>query len=258
MKQENFKILSDFNDKLKNIIELKLQKPIHNTDSKSFFIAFVLGKAYKTHDAILLLCKNGFGEDAFMLSRVLFELMVTSIYILNDESKERLERYFEYDWVIRKKLYDYMSRSDYLSKELNKKINGRSNAKEDIKEINMEYQRVKNKYNFNNFGWSDKNIKEMAEEIGRIDAYNTVYSLQCTASHSGARDMNEYVRQENNGFIIDIGASYNSIEESLVINFDFFISIVRKADNIFQWNLKNQLDQIFDDFSKAVGETNKQ
>ena len=256
MKQENIKVLLDFNNKLKNIIEPKLQESIYDKNSKSFFIAFVFGKAYKTHDAILLLCKNGFGEDAFMLSRVLFELMVTSIYILNDESGKRFERYVEYDWVTRKKLYDYIFNNKYLLTKLNKKIDGIKHKKEDLEEINKEYQWVKNKYKYKNLGWSDKNIKEMAKEIGRIDAYNTVYSLQCTASHSSARNMNEYVKQESKEFIIDIGLSSNYIEESLVINFDFFISIVREADKIFKWNLKNQLDQITNDWGKTVGEIN--
>ena len=41
-------------------------------------IAFLLGRAYKTHQAILMLCRFGYGQDAGLLVRSQLNLALTS------------------------------------------------------------------------------------------------------------------------------------------------------------------------------------
>ena len=75
---EEMNTLLKFNKELHDLVDSKLQLDITNGDNKAFFTAFAMGKAFKTYEAIGILCRSGYGEDAFMLARTLFELMVTT------------------------------------------------------------------------------------------------------------------------------------------------------------------------------------
>lgn len=95
--------LLSLNKQLHDLIETKLSFEIQNKDYRTFFAAFTIGRAFKTYEAIGNLCRGGYGEDAFMLTRTLFELMVTVIYIFQDTTDDRLIRYVSHDWVTRKR-----------------------------------------------------------------------------------------------------------------------------------------------------------
>ena len=106
MKQEE-KITELFrlNERLRSCVDDRIMSvPYTATRRKHLYTAFALGKSYKTHKAVLILCHEHYGTDAAVLSRSLFELMVNMLYILNDTTDYRLERYILHDWVIKKKM----------------------------------------------------------------------------------------------------------------------------------------------------------
>ena len=249
-----------FNAELNTLIESKFSVDTNAENNFSLFMSFVLAKAFKTHEAILLLCRNGYGEDAFMLARTLFELGVMSSYILQDSTEKRLMRYMEHDWVTRKEMYDYVGSKDELLEQLNKQVEERELDQDVLQEVNQEYERVVAEYGFKpKTGWSDKSIAKMSEDIGREDMYTTVYRLQCTVSHTNARSMNEYVREDpvNGGVIINIGPNEDLTEKTLVIAFDLFRMIIEEASKIFNWGLEDTLDEIYKRYVTEVGKLNK-
>lgn len=242
MMPEEIKTLFSLNGELHNLVDTQLQFDISDKNNKSFFVAFVIGKAYKTYEAIILLCKNGYGEDAFMLARTLFELMVTAVYILQDESEDRLMRYMNYDWVTRKQMYDYIATKDDLLANLNKAIE--SGGKENtIDEVERKYKAVMERYHYRD-SWSDKTIQGMSDSIGRLDMYNTVYRMQCTVSHTNARSMNEYITLTDKGTILNIGPNWDLVENSLLISFDCFFHITKEANRQFAWKVDDTLEKI--------------
>lgn len=248
---EEISILLKFNKELHDLVDTKLQLDITDGDNKVFFIAFAMGKAFKTYEAIGILCKSGYGEDAFMLTRTLFELMVTTAYILQDATEDRLTRYASYDWVTRREMYDYIVSNNSLLADLNKGIE--SGGKADIiAEVETEYKNVMEKYKYRN-GWSDKSIKGMSESIGRLDAYNTVYKLQCTLGHTNVRSMNEYISIANEGTILNIGPNWDLVRSTLVIAFDCFFHITQEANSKFSWGLENTLEEISKTWAIEVG-----
>ncbi|MBI3335762.1 MAG: hypothetical protein HY001_04680 [Candidatus Portnoybacteria bacterium] len=251
---QNKSSIFDFNKQLSHLVYSKFENIKPDSD-KSFFIAFIIGKAYKTHKAIMLLCKQGYGEDAFMLARTLFELMITTSYIFQDDSDERLMRYMEYDWVTRKKMYDYAVTKDELSEALNKKVGHEKGGRGVINQVQTEYKRVMTKYKYNKNGWSDKSISGMAESIGRGDAYNTVYKLQCIVAHTNARSINEYMDLTNEGLVFNIGRNDDSVEKTLVAAFDFLRSIIEEANKQFTWNLGVSLESLYEKYVQAIGKT---
>lgn len=222
---DNFKQLISFNYELRSIIsdaldrEQKLKGPIDAITS------FSLGKAFKTQGAILTLCEFGYGEDATALVRTLFEIMVNTAYIRQDSTDERAYRYLAYDWVIRKKMFDYASKKMEIVKIFDKgKETG--NTASVIKNVIEQEKIVQDKYKYHHNRWSDDDIARMAELVGRSDAYNTVYRLQCQFSHSLVRVMNDYAKDSNEGgLVFNVGVTKNWVEENLVATFDFLANI---------------------------------
>ncbi len=251
MSNGEINIILNFNKQLHDLIESKLQLEITNGDNKDFFMAFVMGKSFKTYEAIGLLCRSGYGEDAFMLARTLLELMVTAVYVLQDETEDTLMRYMSYDWVTRKKMYDYIITKDELLMGLNKAIKS-DNKEGALAEIEEEYKKVMEKYKYTN-GWSDKGIKGMSETIGRSDLYNTVYSLQCTIGHTNARSMNEYMSHTEEGTILNIGENLDLSRTTLVVAFDCFFHISKEANKRFSWGLEDTLEGMSKKWADEVG-----
>ena len=249
---EEINILLKFNKELHDLVDSKLQLDITDGDNKAFFTAFAMGKAFKTYEAIGLLCRSGYGEDAFMLARTLFELMVTTAYILQDTTEDRLTRYVNHDWVIRKQMYNYIASDEALLAGLNKEIES-SNNPDTVAEVEAEYKKVMEKYKYQNGTWSDKKIDGMSESIGRLDMYKTVYKLQCTLSHANARSMNEYMSVTEEGTILNIGPNWDLVKNTLVIAFDCFFHITQEANNKFGWGLESTLEEMSKKWSEEVG-----
>jgi len=231
-----FNELERLNTDLDAILGARLEAGASYTDSKQLFTIFVIAKASRTHEAVTLLCKNGFGEDAFMLSRTLFELLIIFLYILADEKDDRLARYMEYDHITRKKLYNHIATRPEL-------LNDGRATPEIFQQIRGAYEDVKDNYE-KPFTWSDKSIEEMSKEVGRWETYKTAYKLQCILSHSESRSMNEYFKEEDGALVVDMGAKTNLIEQSLAINFDFFFSVIEKANEVFSFGLEKQLEDV--------------
>lgn len=253
---EEVNTLLKFNKELHDLVEAKLQSDINDENNKAFFTAFALGKAFKTYEAVGLLCRNGYGEDAFMLARTLFELMVTTVYILQDPTEDRLTRYVSHDWVTRKEMYDNIVSNDALLAGFNKEIES-GDRPNTVAEVEAEYKKVMEKYKYQNGTWSDKSIKGMSESIGRLDAYNTVYKLQCTLGHTNARSMNEYVSITDRGTILNIGPNWDLVKNTLVIGFDCFFHIAQEANEQFSWSLENTLEELAKRWAEEVGKIKK-
>lgn len=249
---EEMNTLLKFNKELHDLVDSKLQLDITNGDNKAFFTAFAMGKAFKTYEAIGILCRSGYGEDAFMLARTLFELMVTTAYILQDTTDDRLIRYASHDWVTRKQMYDYVVSNESLLAGLNKEIES-GNRPGTVAEVEAEYKKVMEKYKYQNGTWSDKSIKGMSESVGRLDAYNTVYRLQCTLGHTNARSVNEYVSISEEGTILNIGPNWDLVKNTLVIAFDCFFHITQEANGKFGWGLENTLEEMSKKWAEEVG-----
>lgn len=249
--------LFDFNKELECVVDDIFKKKCKANEPKTAFASFTLGKAYKTHEAIMILCSEGYGEDAAILVRSLFELLITLLYILKDSTDERADRYYSYDWILRKKMFDYVKTKPEIAKEMQGRVinpkTGDTNIEEVIKQANV----VQEKYQYNNKGWSNKTIYDMAFEVGRMDQYKTIYTLQSQIAHTAVRVMNDYVKDNGSGLNIMVGPGLNWIKNDLVALFDFYYSIVGECDKLFKFGYAKKLDDIAKRYLTHVGEINE-
>jgi len=258
--REKYIDLFQFNEELRKIIESVFNKQPKPKTPKQVFLLYALTKSYKTQAAILLLSERGFGQDAGILSRSIFELAITTLYIVKDDTGKVVERFFDYDWIMRANLYDSVSKDPVLSKNA-KFIEGfqkKDSEGDKTEEILKKAEEIKKKYPHieKNISWSDKSFKQMATEVGRLDAYKTAYYLQCNLSHPNSRNMNDYFYEPEGRLKVNAGPDDDWIPESLVATFDFFIHIIDAWNNEFKFRLEGRLDDLTKRYVKAMQEIN--
>jgi len=254
--KSKYKKLLEFNQTLRKIAEGILDNESKVVGPKDFISILSLGRGYKIHEAILMLCKNGFGEDASILARTLFDLMVTYLYILKDKTDSTAYRYFDYDWVLRKKMFDYVKGKREIMKLVEDRQSNPLPFDSTIDEVEKYADKANKKHGYTTDRWSDKNLHDMAKVIGRLDAYKTVYFMQCQLSHNLSRGMNEFSKTTPDGIVMEIGKSENWVEESLVVAFDFYYCILSTFNDYFELGLEKEILELEERYVKEIGSIN--
>lgn len=241
---------TSYNKKLQDLVRSRIDSDIAPKDAKDYFLLFMLSKGYKTHQSIILLCEAGYGEDAFILSRALFELVISTLYIMKDETDKRVLRYFNYDWVLRKKMYDSMKENDHFAKRISSQELTEGNLS--IEKIESMYEEVIKNYKYGRFGWSDKSIKGMAEDVGRLDAYNTLYVLQCNICHTNPTSVSEYLEDSDKEILINIDPNENLVKETLIGSFEYFGLLAESVGKKYEWEIQEPLEELFEEYVNAM------
>ena len=251
-KYENlFKLSQD----LRIMIEEIMDKSFKVKDDKEVLTAFFLGKAYKTHGAILLLCKNGYAQDAEMLARTIFDMHITLLYILQDKTSERLTRYMSYDWFERKQSFDYIKSKPKLLAEAKAKYKTEIDFDKSLLEIETKGKEAHKKYDFKG-SWSDKNIRDMSIEINKLDQYLTAYKGASKYIHTTARTMNTYMKREPYGHTVIVGQNSEGVDQALVLGFDCLLGIVASYIDIVDIEYVERLKVISDSFLNELHKFN--
>lgn len=255
--RSTFKNLFSFNHQLKLLADEYLKKEINNIGPKDALIAFTLAKSYKTHSAIMLLCKEGYGVDASILNRTIFELLITLLYILKDPTDGRAYRYYAFDWILRMRMFGYAEKNPQLLLQLEQRTLKPKPGDVSVVEVKKMAKQVQNKYKYKGYNWSDKSLGEMAKEVGKGRQYETMYRLSSQHTHSHSRVINDYVKQTKDGFVNFTGISDNWVEEDLVMAFDFFSSIFAAASDHYGWGVEKELEPLFNRYLKLMEKVEK-
>ena len=172
-------------------------------------------------------------------------------YIMKDKTNSKLKRYLDYDWILRKKMFDYIKTKPKLRKMIEQKEKELSVNQDSIKVIEKKAQDVMNKHKYKDHTWSKKSIRGMSTEVGREDAYSTIYALQCNFSHTSPRVMNEYIKAGLKGVIIDNSRSMNWVHEVLVTAFDGLYSIFDQYSKYYKAANNKELKSLVERYSNS-------
>jgi hypothetical protein len=254
--KEKYINLFCLNEELGRIIESALNKfiepnPNEQHFNKRCFLFYALTKSYETQNAILLLNKKGFGLGAGMLARSIFELAITARYIDNEKIARR---FFKYDWIMRKGMYEQQYDNPLFRETIEEKIKKRDPKRKALEEVLMKAAKVKEEYPDieNYFHWSGvDSLKKMAKKVGLLDAYKSTYYLLCNLVHPNPRDTNEYLVESKGKNRADIGPNDKWIESSLGVIFDACLLIIYTWDEEYGSELKSKLDNLKKRFEKT-------
>jgi len=196
---------------------------------------FFVAKAYKSLRAVLHLCRQGYGEDAGIILRSLFEIQVNAWYIGDDE--DRAQRYADFDAVYAYRLLEEPV-FDYLSDKLNE---------DRVREIREECEKAQAKHNYKgSVSWSGKSIKTMAEDVGLGGGYASLYVLMSQLTHSTAGVMRDYVQEDIQTSVIRVKLlpSDNLIREDLLNTLPLMLNVVKQWDMQFNLGIENRIAEI--------------
>jgi hypothetical protein len=214
-----------------------------NTDISEVTM-FLLAKYYKTALAFKTLVVSGFEEDARILLRTLFEILINLSYLSRD-SVNRSRQFIEFYFIEHKHLLDSIRKHYRMTYD---KLD--SNIKN---KVISDYNRVKNKYS-NETQWSGKSIHQMAKELGHNAKYwyDIVYSPESSYVHSSVSSSEKFLEEINNQKFVSVGPCYFQAtdvlskaseftrEMLLLVSTNWGISAEKVNDT---WNECNQLIQ---------------
>lgn len=256
--QTKYKTLFDVNNQLREIATQCMTTKIPMTTARHGIVQLFLGKSYKTHKAILVLARSGYGEDAVILARSLFEMLVTLRYIFLKDNEYRAKRYIAYDAVLAQMMYEDTMSVKSAKKLFLERLNNPKPGDVSVEAIKEEYSIVMKRYKFDRIGWSGKDMKTLSKLAGRLHDYKTIYNLQCQLSHPSTRGMNDYFTRGSNDLIMNVGPNENYVETVLVMSHDYLYSILEVCAGYMGWDVKDKLQQSRDECSEELGRINQQ
>ncbi len=243
LNQEALSILVERNRSLRNLfVPTLLSRRINPDSGPERVIAYLTGKACKTHESITLLAEQRFGQDAAILVRTLINLDINLRWIDQDPDA-RAEMYLDYAWIVKERIgRTMMKRPDLLG------IDGRPTL-EQMEELqkytSSEAATVRERHGYGSRDtWSKLSIKTMAGQTGMEQTYDFAYRLLSGLEHSDAASSSAYLIKGDDGkYQINIGQGYEWLREVLLSAHVICYSICELADRVLQLDLAKLLNE---------------
>lgn len=213
LKNERYnKLIAELGNKLGNN---NIDKPF-TIETYKVIQSALLAKYIKSAKVIALLDMNGFFEDAKIILRTVYEILLILLYC-NLNPEEYYDRYKKHRCIVVKKYINSLSETD-LTKV------SKSVLENNEKEV-QDYIRIYGKHNKDK--WNGKSQSDTAKELskryndpGIIDLFYSIYTLNCESVHSDFSSIIDSYLNISNGYgIINANPSkdlsYTTIIESL-------------------------------------------
>lgn len=210
------------------------------TSPEKALVCLFLGKAYKTHQAITKLARSGFGEDAAILARSLLNLVINALWIHQNPSV-RVSAYIDFDTVLRARLgRKIIQNPSLLGSQFQNRLSG---IKSTQPQLEAEEKKAITKHGYKRGVWSGKTIRDMAEDVGHINAYDSAYTLMSNLEHSNATSTDAYITEGPDGLTIGVAPGPNYVRESLATAHHLLLLIARLADRILELGIATELKE---------------
>lgn len=229
--EDNIKSRFSAHFELMELIIRKTGEALASMDSGSILsfpnvaVVPLILKAFKTFQAGELLIRKGYAQDALMLSRTLFEILVTLEYIEQDvpTRSESFMRYY----------FHQMDR--YIQR-----LDGYSSGSRLI--TNRFHTRPSR-------DWERISIRQRAIAVNRLREYELAYFRLCEVNHSGATGLNYYVQQmtDTQGdqyFVFNAGPREIGTADSIHYLMYFFCEILSVASRLLLPDLAELCEQV--------------
>lgn len=202
-------------------------------------LCFLFVKSYKTAGAVLLLCRNGYQEDALILVRSIFESALWVLYIFKDgKNVEEKARAFIYRATIERakkirEVYEQHQEEDQLKRQLEELLH---ETEREVSKIKEEYQ---GRAHLLKYG--KKNVKELAAETGMVYLYPTFYWESSLYSHSASGSSVPFVIESEKHLHFLAAPADDRTPDVILSLCDFFLRIIKAFDSYFGFEAANFL-----------------
>ena len=167
-------------------------------EGKAWPLLYLAVQMANLHEAIELLASKGFGREAGILLRSMFEATVNVKWIALDP-ENRLDRYAAYRYFAAEQYRDLGER---LPSGKEKSPEQRKQYEKESEQIRREARKAKYKYGFRKFDyWSGKSLKKMAEEVGWLPRYESVFKIYSDVTHANIGSSQDFISSSESGTI---------------------------------------------------------
>jgi len=250
--QEQLKEINELNNSLLKLAE-NLQDKFSNEKIKIdtltadlYLLCFFFTKASKTASAVVMLCQEGYAEDACILVRTILEIVAKSLYIFKSDSIERARVFILHDKYERRKqlekIVGWNRKNTIGNKELEEEL---ERVKVECISLERDFKVSKNK-----IMWP--NLEVLCKEVGLSDNYYTVYWLSSLYVHTLIRSSRSFVSKTDSGVSFYIGPDEKLSQDVLIWLFDLNRLIVREFDNRFNLGYKEKISEVDEKFNKFM------
>jgi len=252
---KEFRSYFDINEDIRRFIDEVFQKNTisHRNEPLKGAAVFFFTKSIKTNSAIWHLCADGYGEDAAVLVRSLFNLVVNFYYILAQDSENRAKQYIEYYKITRLQIHN-------IIKKWPNKFSSANISVEKEQEIETEADEAIKEYKFDTKKpWSGKSILQMCKDIDSQNPtknrsfeqnYDILYNYLSDFEHSNVMASGSYLNEDNNGWIANVNPSGELIQENLATSAGFLLVIAEKFYKIFDLKYEKDLQDFLERLEK--------
>jgi hypothetical protein len=222
---------------LSNIFEEKVKGLELQSDFQKA-INFLYCRSYRLHWSILILCDNGFGQEAGILLRSLIEQVVNMAWIGKEDPDHRAKLFVDYSHIARKKLYDNWEKHrvfDNLTDPQKQFI-------EDKREIERLYLEAKENYK-DESRWAPKHIKTRADEVGLGYDWDFYYWNLSFFVHSNSASQFEFIRKKGKDNSYIVGPSEFMIQNVLHLSCKYLLLAFDLWNKAFELGLDKQVQE---------------
>ncbi len=232
-----------------------------------------LVKGLKTHAADMLLCRHGFGQDAALLTRSLFELAVDVRYAAQEPGGDRARRWWDYDAVTRYESNQVITTDPYFSDFVEKERRDPGSYSEYLSEIERDAWAAQERWKFwavenkkekrleRPRHWSGLSVRMRATLVGWASHYSTIYQATSSLHHSDVSVSRHYISRNSSGDVV-FSVAPSSEDVHLVLSADeayleelvkHWISALGPPES-FQAEVRTVIDEIGQERRRRYGD----
>ena len=211
----------------------------------------LFAKGLKSYNAILGLCEGGYGEDAAIVLRALFQTAVTARYLTQRDFRERYARYQGYQWVLTERLLKPRIEAGRMTPP--KYIKGEQYS---WKQIQAFARRARTRFgNMSGaMGWTGYSLEQVARSLGYQEAYDSLYRHTSEYEHASLRAARTYAqgRQGRVATAVTSKPSNHLVDETLATLYWVVLVLIEVMDKVFRLKKKPRMTSSLQTFESLV------
>lgn len=220
----------------------------------SKILIFFVAKIGTTTEAIHLLCKKGFGKDALVLLRTVFESFANFKYM--HENKKEVQKFLLYELYEKKRMCRSLLDLETIPVNKQKITKQMTQLECEWRKVkhNFEYQDKKGKKQIMN-SWSGKNLASICDKIGMKEEYDMLYryaSLNTNPTTSNALAYILGVTPNKKNITLEIGMSQKLVKQVLSSTTEYFLLFLQIINEEYNLEFKDDIKLLLENLKKTT------
>jgi len=251
---QEYKPLIDISIKLNYFAKTMVKTSPKIFNAKDGVACYMMAKAFKTHGIIIKLAREGFSEDAEMLSRTLFDVALIITTCLKDKSDDTVLKYLSFDYPTRNKMFKQLQKNKKFEKYFEKRRKKPKPRDESPEEIDQKAEQFIDKYggSFRQQWYGNLTTGGIAKSVNLSQYFDTAWQLQSQLIHSNPRCMNRYLHTKDDQIKMFTDPSKNEVALPLVSSFNMMFVTCEEFRKYFNLPSREKMENLVNELAKSV------